>query len=67
MKNKDSVAIRSHVSGVTRILQKELLQRLRQFKDVLAGVNEPQRRRYSYEIKRIKSMLFDDSFDPSTI
>ncbi|KAL4213010.1 hypothetical protein AB4K20DRAFT_1884488 [Rhizopus microsporus] len=26
MKNKDTVAIRDHVSGVTGILQKELLQ-----------------------------------------
>ncbi|RCH93528.1 hypothetical protein CU097_009585 [Rhizopus azygosporus] len=40
MKNKDTVAIRGHVSGVTGILQKELLQRSRQYKNVLVGINE---------------------------
>ncbi|CEG75627.1 hypothetical protein RMATCC62417_10637 [Rhizopus microsporus] len=40
MKNKDTAAIRGHVSGVTGILQKELLQRSRQFKNVLVGINK---------------------------
>ncbi|RCH84655.1 hypothetical protein CU097_005445 [Rhizopus azygosporus] len=40
MKNKDTIAIRDHVSGVMGTLQKELLQRSRQFKDVLVGINE---------------------------
>ncbi|CEG78948.1 hypothetical protein RMATCC62417_13479 [Rhizopus microsporus] len=40
MENKNTVAIRDHVGGVTGILHKELLQKSRQFKNVLVGINE---------------------------
>jgi hypothetical protein len=40
MQNKDTVKIKGLQSGVTGLLRKKLIQRGRQFKNVLVDINE---------------------------